>query len=117
MVCDIGYPKNISYAETDRQDIFVFSGGICSLPSEFDFGFDVGLPSTKTLYGCYAEAIILDLEEQYVNYSEGRGNITEEKVNEITAMGEKHGFGLAPFFWGHRMLTEDDLQAIHARHC
>lgn len=112
VVCDIGYPKNISHAKTDRKDILIFSGGICSLPSEFDFGFDVGLPSTKTLYGCYAEAIILDLNEQYVNFSEGKGNITKEKVEQITAMGEKHGFGLAPFFWGDKLLTEQDLEAL-----
>ncbi|MSR77277.1 MAG: hypothetical protein EXS63_03480 [Candidatus Omnitrophica bacterium] len=112
IVCDIGYPKNISHSKSDRKDIFVFSGGICSLPYEFDFGFDVGLPSTLTLYGCYAEAIILDLEERYQNFSEGKGNITKEKVHEISEMAQKHGFGLAPFFWGEKLLTEKDIQEL-----
>lgn len=112
IVCDVGYPKNISHAKTDRKDVFIFSGGICSLPSPIDFGFDVGLPSTMTLYGCYAEAIILDLEEKYINYSEGRGNITKEKVEVISALAEKHGFGLAPFFWGDTLVGEEHLASV-----
>ncbi len=112
VICDIGYPKNISYSKTDRKDILIFSGGICSIPDEFDFGFDVGLPSTRTMYGCYSEAIILDLEEKYENFSEGKGNITEEKVKQISALAEKHGFSLAPFFWGNKMLTEEDLAEL-----
>lgn len=112
IVCDIGYPKNISHSKTDRKDILIFSGGICAIPDELDFGFDIGLPSTRTMYGCYSEAIILDLEEKYENFSEGKGNITEEKVNQISAYAEKHGFGLAPFFWGNKMLTENDLKEL-----
>ncbi len=112
VVCDIGYPKNISHSKTDRKDILIFSGGICSLPDEFDFGFDVGLPSTWTMYGCYAEAMILDLEEKYENFSEGKGNISEEKVSIISALAEKHGFGLAPFFWGDKMLNENELKEL-----
>lgn len=114
VVCDIGYPKNISYEETDRKDILIFSGGICAMPCELDFGFDVGLPSKKTMYGCYAEGIILDLEEKYINFSEGRGNITKEKVAYISVLAQKHGFELAPFFWGNKLLHEKDLAAIRS---
>jgi hypothetical protein len=58
--------------------------------------------------------MVLDLEERYENFSEGKGNITEEKVKIITAMAEKHGFGLAPFFWGDKIVSEADLKELQA---
>lgn len=112
VVCDIGYPKNIAYAHTDRQDIFVFSGGICSLPGKFNTGFDIGLPSPDVLYGCFSEAIVLALEERYENFSWGKGHITQEKMDEILAMAAKHGFTLAPFFWGKRLVTDEEVKAV-----
>ena len=112
IVCDIGYPKNIAYTDTDRRDILIFAGGICALPQEFKAGFDIGLPSPKVLYGCFSEAIVLALEERYENFSWGKGNITGEKMAKILGMARNHGFELAPFFWGHRLVTDDEVQAI-----
>lgn len=112
IVCDVGYPKNISYAATDRKDILIFAGGICSLPQEFKAGFDIGLPSSKVLYGCFSEAIVLALEERYENFSWGKGHITLEKMAEILEMARKHGFELAPFFWGHRLVTDEEVRAL-----
>lgn len=115
VICDIGYPKNISHAECKRDDILIFSGGMCKAPDEIDFGYDAGLPSTQTLYGCFAEAIVLDLDERYENFSWGKGHITEEKMNLIWEIAKRHGFSLAPFFWGKRMLTDDELSGLHER--
>ncbi len=112
IVCDIGYPKNISYRDCDRQDILIFSGGICSLPQEFNAGFDIGLPSSNVLYGCFSEAIVLALEERYENFSWGKGNITQPKMTEILGLARKHGFDLAPFFWGHRLVTDEEVKAL-----
>lgn len=112
IVCDVGYPKNISHSACNRSDILIFSGGIVSLPSDIDLGFDIGLPSTRVLYGCFAEAIVLDLEERYENFSWGRGNITKEKVELIEMIAAKNGFELAPFFWGIRRLEDRDIEAI-----
>ena len=112
IICDIGYPKNIAYTDTDRRDILIFAGGICSLPQEFKAGFDIGLPSSKVLYGCFSEAIVLALEERYENFSWGKGNITGAKMAEILGMARKHGFELAPFFWGHRQVSDEEIRAI-----
>lgn len=109
VVCDVGYPKNISYITKGRKDIFVFSGGLTSVPTPFDLGFDVGLPSPHILYGCFAEAIILSLEGRYENYSQGKGKIQPEKVEEIHAMADKHGFRLAPFYWGDELIDEKTI--------
>ena len=114
VICDVGYPKNTSYMTTYRNDLFAFSGGLFELPCEFDMCFNIGLPSTKVLYGCFAEAIILSLEDRYENYSQGKGLITPEQVTAIKDMGEKHGFRLAPFYWGDRLVTEREILSIRS---
>lgn len=112
VICDVGYPKNISYTQCNRKDIFIFSGGITSIPSEFNLGFDIGMPATNVLYGCFAEAIVLALEDRYENFSWGKGNITRERINFMREIALKHGFELAPFFWGNRLMKEEDIQEI-----
>lgn len=112
VVCDLAYPKNISCRASRREDILIFSGGIAEIPQEIHLGFEIGLPSPRTLYGCFSEAILLDLEKRYESFSIGRGNITREKVDEIRAIGEKHGFRPAPFYWGRRLLTDGDVEKI-----
>jgi len=106
IICDVGYPKNISYAPITRQDIFIFSGGLAKPPTPISFPIDVGLPATDALYGCFAEAIILDLEKRYENFSFGRGNITVEKMEEIRQLGKKHGFEVSDFYWGHKLVDK-----------
>lgn len=115
IICDIGYPKNIAYSDTDRRDILIFAGGICSLPQDFNAGFDIGLPSPKVLYGCFSEAIVLALEERYENFSWGKGHITKEKMAEILKLARKHGFELAPFFWGRRLVTDEEVRGIRIK--
>lgn len=112
IVCDVGYPKNISHAETSREDILIFSGGMAKSPSAVTFPIDVGLPAADTLYGCFSEAIILSLEHRYENYSFGRGNIIPERINEIRDMGAKHGFEISDFYWGDRFVGHDMIERI-----
>lgn len=112
VICDVAYPKNISYMTAYRNDIFAFSGGLCSVPTPFDLGFDIGLPTKGILYGCFAEAIILSLEGRYENFSQGKGLIEPEKIEQIRLWGEKHGFKLSPFYWGDRLVPEEDILSI-----
>ena len=111
VVCDLAYPKNLSYKST-RKDIFVFSGGLASVPTPINPGNNIGVPSSDVCYGCFCEVIILALERRFENYSFGRGNITEEKMQEIMTMGRKHGFELAPFFWAGGEITNEHIQEI-----
>jgi predicted amino acid dehydrogenase/ribosome-associated toxin RatA of RatAB toxin-antitoxin module len=110
IVCDVGYPKNISYRPTERQDIFIFSGGLAKPPTPFTLPIDIGLPAPDTIYGCFSESIILALEKRYENFSFGRGNITPEKIEEIRSLGQKHGFSVADFYWGNKLIPNSDLE-------
>ena len=112
IVCDLAYPKNISYTSTNRDDILVFSGGLASVPSPIDTGIIMGLPSHNVCYGCSCEAIILALERRFENFSFGRGNITPEKIDEIRKLGNKHGFELAPFFWADKIVGDREISEI-----
>jgi predicted amino acid dehydrogenase/ribosome-associated toxin RatA of RatAB toxin-antitoxin module len=112
IICDVGYPKNVSHAPCNRQDIFIFSGGLSKSPTPISFPIDVGLPSPDTLYGCFSEAIILALEKRYENFSFGRGNITSEKIDEIRNLGKKHGFEVADFYWGDRLINAQMVEKV-----
>jgi predicted amino acid dehydrogenase/ribosome-associated toxin RatA of RatAB toxin-antitoxin module len=112
IICDVGYPKNISHANTARQDILIFSGGLTKSPTPITFPIDTGLPATDVLYGCFAEAIILALEKRFENFSFGRGKITLEKIEEIRAMGKKHGFEVSDFYWGDKLVDESIINKV-----
>lgn len=112
IICDLGYPKNVSYASTDRQDIFIFSGGLAKSPTPISFPIDIGLPAPDTIYGCFAEAIVLALEKRYESFSFGRGNITPEKIGEIRDLGKRHGFEVSDFYWGDRLIDESMIGRI-----
>ncbi len=112
IICDLAYPKNISYT-ANRKDIFVFSGGLASVPTPINTGVDMGMPSHDICYGCFCEVIILALERRFENYSYGRGNITLEKIDEIRRIGLKHGFTLAPFYWADQLVDEKRMSEIN----
>ena len=112
VICDVGYPKNISYTPTARQDILIFSGGLSKSPTPIYFPIDVGLPSADTLYGCFAEAVILALEKRYESFSFGRGNIMPEKIDEIRQLGRKHGFEVSDFYWGDRLIDKSVIDKV-----
>lgn len=112
IICDVGYPKNIPYKPTTRQDIFIFSGGMAKSPTPIAFPIDIGLPATDALYGCFSESIILSLEKRYENFSFGRGNITPEKIDEIRNIGKKHGFEAADFYWGNKLIDDSIISRV-----
>lgn len=112
IVCDVGYPKNISYLPTERRDLLIFSGGLAKSPSRLSIPFDVGLPCEDVIYGCFSESIILALEKRFENYSFGRGNIMPDKIEEIRSLGKKHGFEPAPFYWGDQPVGNELIEKI-----
>ncbi|MDD5729666.1 MAG: SRPBCC family protein [Candidatus Omnitrophica bacterium] len=112
IISDVGYPKNISHAPTQREDILVFSGGLSKTPTPINFPIDLALPSPSVVYGCFAEGIILALERRFENYSFGRGNITPEKIEEIRGLGKKHGFEVSDFYWGDKLVSDQMIEKL-----
>jgi fatty aldehyde-generating acyl-ACP reductase len=115
IVCDVAIPANIAKEVVNiRDDIFVFEGGLAKLPYQNevkDRVFNEIMPA-GSIYGCFAEGVALTFEGKFENYSIGRGNITEEKVNEISKIAKKHGLQLADFFCGYKFYSEEDIETI-----
>jgi fatty aldehyde-generating acyl-ACP reductase len=109
VVCDVARPRDVSpEVARKRKDVLVIEGGVVRVPDTVEFGFDFGFPP-KTAYACMAETMILALEERYEPYTLGR-DISLEKVREISALAEKHGFRLAGFRSFERTVTEEQIQ-------
>ncbi|HVA36757.1 MAG TPA: shikimate dehydrogenase [Candidatus Dormibacteraeota bacterium] len=102
VVAEVSLPHDVSRRVAhERPDVLVIEGGNMRVPGEPRFmrvreegeEFDLGLPRGTAL-ACMSETMTLALEGRYENYSLGRG-IQLEKVLEIEAMAERHGFALA----------------------
>ena len=102
LVCDAGYPKNLSPdAETSRATVFF--GGLGQITGGLKFDPDLhGIlnrhPFPDVAHGCLLEGIALTLEGRFEPFSRGRGAITPKLVEEIETIAARHGIYLAPFF-------------------
>ena len=50
------------------------------------------------LHGCLLEGITLALEGRFEPFSQGRGFITPQRVQEIEMVAARHGIRLAPLY-------------------
>lgn len=112
IVCDAGYPKNLS-ASAEMPGARVFFGGLGQVTGGMRFAPDFrGVlnrhPFPDVVHGCLLEAMVLALEGRFEPFSEGRGFITPERVDEIATIAARHGIYLAPLYNGAGPL-EDGL--------
>ena len=115
VVCDVAIPANIANEVAyKRNDILVFEGGLAKLPFPEDMEYKrlLGILPPKHIYGCLAETIALTFAGKFESYSIGRGNITEEKISEISDIAKRHGLGLSDFFCGYKFFTNEDIRQI-----
>jgi fatty aldehyde-generating acyl-ACP reductase len=111
VVCDVARPRDVSaMVAAVRDDILVIDGGMVDVPGPVDFHFNFGFPDGKA-YACMAETIALALEGRFEDYTVGR-EITLERVQEITAISEKHGFRMSGFRSFEREVTEEQIEAV-----
>jgi fatty aldehyde-generating acyl-ACP reductase len=102
IVCDAGYPKNLS----PSAEMFggkVFFGGLGQITGGMKFTPDFhGIlnrhPFPDVVHGCLLEGMALALEGRFEPFSEGRGFITPERVREMETMAARHGIYLAPLY-------------------
>ena len=112
LVCDIGYPKNLSYAPNPRPDVLVISGGLAEMPFSLDITYQTRLPQDNLMYGCFSEAMILAMSGRYESFSVGQGRITRDKMETILSLAREQGFRPAPLYRGRRALNDDALAAF-----
>jgi predicted amino acid dehydrogenase len=111
VVCDVARPRDVSaMVAAVRDDILVIDGGMVDVPGPVDFHFNFGFPEGKA-YACMAETIALALEGRFEDYTVGK-DITLERVREITAIAEKHGFRMSGFRSFEREVTSEQIEAV-----
>ncbi|MFZ5820253.1 MAG: shikimate dehydrogenase [Chloroflexota bacterium] len=111
VVCDVARPRDVSVmVAAARNDILVIDGGMVDVPGPVDFHFNFGFPAGKS-YACMAETIALALEGRFEDYTLGK-MITRARVDEITAIAEKHGFRLSGFRSFEREVTSQQIEAV-----
>ena len=111
VVCDVARPRDVSaMVAAARDDILVIDGGMVDVPGPVDFHFNFGFPEGKA-YACMAETIALALEGRFEDYTVGK-DITLERVKDITAIAERHGFRMSGFRSFEREVTLDQIEAV-----
>jgi fatty aldehyde-generating acyl-ACP reductase len=104
IVCDAGYPKNLS-PRAEMLGAKVFFGGLGQITGGLRFAPDLGRvlnrhPFPDVVHGCLLEGMALALEGRFEPFSQGRGFITPERVEEIGTIAARHGIYLAPLYNG-----------------
>jgi len=111
VVCDVARPRNVSRDVVEqRDDVLVIEGGIVEVPGPVDFHFDFGFPP-RLAYACMAEVMTLALEGRYESFTLGK-EIQVERVREIAALAERHGFRLAGFRSFDRAIQDEEIERI-----
>jgi fatty aldehyde-generating acyl-ACP reductase len=111
VVCDVARPRDVSaMVAAARDDILVIDGGMVDIPGAVNFNFDFGFPEGKA-YACMAETIALALEGRFEDYTVGK-DITLERVKDITAIAERHGFRMSGFRSFEREVTHEQIEAV-----
>jgi predicted amino acid dehydrogenase len=111
VVCDVARPRDVSaMVAAVRDDILVIDGGMVDVPGPVDFHFNFGFPPGKA-YACMVETMALALEGRFEDYTVGK-EITLDRVREITAIAQKHGFRLSGFRSFEREVTEAQIETV-----
>jgi fatty aldehyde-generating acyl-ACP reductase len=102
LVCDAGYPKNLS-PRAEMLGATVFFGGLGRITGGMRFAPDFhGIlnrhPFPDIVHGCLLEGMALALEGRFEPFSQGRGSITQGRVEEIETIAARHGIYLAPLY-------------------
>jgi fatty aldehyde-generating acyl-ACP reductase len=102
IVCDAGYPKNLS-PRAEMLGAKVFFGGLGQITGGLKFAPDFhGIlnrhPFPDVVHGCLLEGMALALEGRFEPFSQGRGFITPERVEEMETIAARHGIYLAPLY-------------------
>jgi predicted amino acid dehydrogenase len=98
IVCDAGYPKNLS-PSAQMPGAKIFFGGLGHITGGLKFAPDFhGIlnrhPFPDVVHGCLLDGMALALEGRFEPFLKGRGSITPERVEEIETMAARHGIHL-----------------------
>jgi len=102
LVCDAGYPKNLS-PKAEMLGATVFFGGLGQVTGGMRFTPDFhGIlnrhPFPDVVHGCLLEGMALALDGRFEPFSQGRGSISRDRVAKMETIAARHGIHLAPLY-------------------
>ncbi len=104
-------PRDVSRAVIEqRDDVLVIEGGMVQVPGPVDFHFNFGFPP-RMAYACMAETMVLALEGRYECFTLGK-EIQLDRVKEMAALAERHGFQLGGLRSFERAVENDEIERI-----
>ena len=111
IICDAGYPKNISTGKGDRGRR-LFWGGLGQISGGFKSADGMlerfyGFPVPEVAHGCILEGAVLALAGRFESFSRGRGRIRPDSMIEILRLATEQGVGVAPLFNGNGLWPEE----------
>ncbi|WLQ13969.1 aminotransferase class III-fold pyridoxal phosphate-dependent enzyme [Hahella aquimaris] len=116
IVVDIALPRDAERPPTPRTDVLVLDGGCVTASPDTKLGGEsMNMSIKQQINGCLAETMVLALEGRAECFSIGR-DLPPEKVLEIGAMAERHGFRAFPLAsFGERINIEliNGLRRFH----
>jgi fatty aldehyde-generating acyl-ACP reductase len=114
VVLDVARPRDVSrLVEEKRDDVLVIEGGMVEVPGQVEFNFNFGFPPGKS-FACMAETMALALDGRYEDYTIGK-EIALERVLEIGAIAERHGFRLSGFRSFEKAVTNEHINDVRER--
>ncbi len=114
VVCDMARPRDVSAsAALARSDVLVIDGGMVDAPGPVNFHFDFGFPP-GVAYACMAETMALALDGRFEDYTLGR-EISLQRVQEISAIAEKHGFRLSNLRSFDKEITPQQIELVRQK--
>lgn len=116
VVVDAALPKDVMPCPEIRDDILLVDGGLISAGPDVSFGEAAANFAPKMyMNGCMAETLILTLEQRRESFSLGRV-LPPERVIEIGALAEKHGFTTGPMATGGEQITDAHFHGLYRYH-
>jgi predicted amino acid dehydrogenase len=101
ILADAGYPKNLAHHAPPGVRVFNagmgrIAGGLTSSDGVLEQFYC--FPVADVAHGCMLEGALLAMCGRTDLISRGRGNITAERIEELLALGDRHGIAPAPLF-------------------
>jgi predicted amino acid dehydrogenase len=112
IVCDAGYPKNVSARAGQRLfygGMGVIGGGFPSRDGMLERFYR--FPVHNAAHGCILEGAVLALARRFEPFSSGRGFITPERIDSMWALAQAFGVRLAPLFDAAKVWPEELVTA------
>jgi predicted amino acid dehydrogenase len=102
IVCDAGYPKNLA-PNAQMPGAKIFFGGLGQIAGGLTFEPDFhGIlnrhPFPDVVHGCLLEGMALALDGRFESFSQGRGFITPQRVEQMEKIAARHGIYRAPLY-------------------